>query len=136
MEGDAMWLTGTRAWVGDGRGGCRRLLRALVATLLLRPTLPIGPAEAQSSTCFVAANPPEIAVGPNAYGIAVGDLNNDGNLDFAVPSALDNSVTLQAGDGTGHFRSLGQVAVGKGPRAVALGDLNNDGKLTVAVASF
>jgi hypothetical protein len=70
-------------------------------------------------------------------GVAVGDLNNDGNDDLIATSvrghypscssgALD-PLTLLFGDGSGGFSPGGSVAVGEAPFDAAVADFNGDG---------
>ena len=74
--------------------------------------------------------------------VAVGDFNNDGNLDLAVADSYTGTVTLLKGDGAGNFTPFpgSPVAVGSGsssePFAVAVGDFNGDGNLDLAVANL
>ena len=74
--------------------------------------------------------------------VAVGDFNNDGNLDLAVANSYTGTVTILKGDGAGNFTPFpgSPVAVGSGsssePFSVAVGDFNGDGNLDLAVANF
>jgi hypothetical protein len=80
-----------------------------------------------------------------AAAIAVGDLNNDGKLDFVVANAASgggfggNSGTIAVyyGDGTGKFKSpSGTVNPGvTNPDSVAIADFNADGYADIVVAS-
>lgn len=57
---------------------------------------------------------------------AVGDFNNDGNLDFIVSGG--QVVTMLLGDGTGGFRTTRNAAVTSAQcDAVTVGDFNRDG---------
>ena len=64
----------------------------------------------------------------NSQGIAVADMNHDGNLDIIAVS-LFNGLSVAPGDGTGGFgtslTASGSAAVE--PDALAVGDVNGDG---------
>ncbi len=80
------------------------------------------------------------------FGLAIGDLNNDGNLDLAVINSPTISggkpgkdgLTILLGDGKGNFSMLkgSPFETGLGPTRVAIGDINNDGINDVAVSNF
>jgi probable HAF family extracellular repeat protein len=67
-------------------------------------------------------------------GVATGDFNGDGNIDFAVVNQ-DNTVGVRLGDGKGGFGSLHTYSVNEGTflSAIAVGDFNEDGKLDLVV---
>jgi hypothetical protein len=75
-------------------------------------------------------------VGVFPTGLAVGDFNNDGNVDVAVSAGNGNTLTVLWGAGTGTFQ--GQVAAGTGdtPYAAAAGDFNNDGVTDLVAVNF
>ena len=82
--------------------------------------------------------------GKTPFGVAVGDLNKDRNLDLAVvnysgqPTNLKNdSVTLLLGDGRGAFKVVtgSPFATGAAPTRIAIGDINGDGFPDVAASN-
>jgi hypothetical protein len=82
--------------------------------------------------------------GYSPVAVAVGDFNNNGNLDLAVLNACGTNATCMSagkaaillGDGgtPPNFTPQSNTATGFGPSALAVADLNGDGKLDVAVA--
>lgn len=66
-----------------------------------------------------------------ADSVAVGDFNGDGNLDIAVASLDDATVSVYLGDGHGGFQYRGDYRAGSD--ALVVGDFNGDGKLDLAV---
>ncbi len=78
----------------------------------------------------------EFSVGTNPYAVAVGDLQGDGKLDFAVANEGSNDVSILFGTGLGSFTAATSIAVGNAPRAVLLEDLNADGKRDLIVANY
>ena len=86
-------------------------------------------ATAPSSAVF--RNRPDVPLG-NLYGITVGDVDGDSDLDLLAANQVTTgttstvSVRLNAGDGT---FTVGQEVSGTGTGNVLLGDLNGDGTL-------
>ncbi|CAF4490488.1 unnamed protein product [Rotaria sp. Silwood2] len=83
-----------------------------------------------------------ISIYPNsgnsaAYGLAVGDFNNDDRLDFVVAYFSTNRIAVFLGYGDGNFSNQMTYSTGisSHPNGVAVGDFNNDGQLDVAVAN-
>jgi hypothetical protein len=81
-----------------------------------------------------------VTVGASADSIAVGDVNNDGKLDFVVSNSVSNDVSIRLGVGTGGFTTPSppapaEVGVDTSPQSVALGDFDNDGKLDLVTAN-
>ena len=67
--------------------------------------------------------------------MASADFNQDGNLDFAIVSALSGQSPVVLGYGDGAFTPAGDLFITGFPAAVALGDFNNDGKLDAVIAA-
>jgi len=67
--------------------------------------------------------------------IAVGDVDADGDLDFAVAHAALNAATIGLNDGSGNFTSTGALSMGPQPSAVQLADIDNDGDLDLLTSN-
>ena len=77
--------------------------------------------------------------GTGPQGIALGDFNNDGNLDIATSNFGSNTMSLLLGNGDGTFKPATTIAVGPTgatPFRIAAGDFNNDGNLDVALTIY
>ena len=70
---------------------------------------------------------------PHNHGLALNDLNADGNLDITTSNQNDNSVSVLLGNGRGSFAPAtgSPFAVGRAPYPHAVGDVNKDGKLDI-----
>ncbi|MBC8523270.1 VCBS repeat-containing protein [PVC group bacterium] len=75
----------------------------------------------------------DVPIGRLPRGVDVGDLDSDGDLDFAVSNLGDNTVTIIENLGGGTFATVASVSTGLEPRYVAIGDLDQDGLGDLAV---
>ena len=78
----------------------------------------------------------DVAVGDVPSGLAVGDLDGDGDLDFITPDygSQPGTVSVRFNNGSGTFSGSQTVAVDNEPYAVAIGDVNADGDLDFVTA--
>ena len=79
--------------------------------------------------------PATYAVGTNPQGVAIGDLDGDGNPDLVVTSASTRAFTALLGRGDGTFNVGASYMVGDSPTGIALADFNGDGKLDAVVGN-
>ena len=77
-----------------------------------------------------------VVVGRGPIEMAVGDVDGDGDLDFAVTSSSTFNVSVRLNDGAGNFSGTQDVPVGSNSYGVALGDLDGDGDLDLAATSY
>lgn len=72
--------------------------------------------------------------GPS-YGLVVGDLNRDGDLDVVVTNQPTNEVSVALGNGAGALGPLSTYPVGAAPQGASLADVTRDGILDLVVAN-
>jgi len=84
----------------------------------------------------------EVPVGNTAtngcYGVALGDVEGDGDLDLLATDANGggpSTVVVRLNDGRGQFGGSQNVAVGRAAQSVAVGDVDGDGDLDLLVAN-
>lgn len=117
--------------VGDFNGdGNQDLVSANL--FLNQETLTVHLGDGTGGFSSTAAN----ALGGNPFSIAVGDLNNDGNLDLALTLRDDDNAEILLGDGTGGFTNSGVASVGDSPSRIVLNDFNADGHLDLATSNW
>ncbi len=85
----------------------------------------------------------QVGTAVTPQGLALGDLNGDGKLDFVMTDNGINSTTntqgamlVYLGKGDGTFAAPVSYNPGFFPGSVAIADMNNDGKLDVLVGSI
>ncbi len=68
--------------------------------------------------------------------VAVGDFNQDGNLDLVATNFGANTVSVLLGNGDGTFRAPMSFGIGSNPDTVRVGDFNGDGYPDLVVNNF
>ena len=74
--------------------------------------------------------------GDGPFALAVGDFNNDGDLDIAVANIYSDNVSIFMGGGDGTFSSATVYDVGINPTSIAAADFNGDSKPDLAVTNY
>ena len=67
-----------------------------------------------------------IAVGDRPRGLAIADIEPDGDMDLAVANRDSNTASVLTNDGGGSFTAI-TIAIGNEPRAAAFADIDGDG---------
>jgi len=85
---------------------------------------------------FSGANKRNFASRRNAIDVAVGDFNEDGNLDvITISQETTDALSLLLGDGTGNLAAPIYFNAGDAPQGIAVGDMNRDNNLDVLVTN-
>ena len=84
--------------------------------------------------------------GDSPFGVAIGDINGDGNLDLAIinsPSITSSNtgrdgLTILLGNGKGKFTTMpgSPFTTGEAPSRLAIGDLNGDSIPDIVVTNY
>ena len=72
----------------------------------------------------------------NSLGVALGDLDGDGDLDAFVANESNQPNEVWLNNGAGTFTDSGQALGARNSQSVALGDLDGDGDLDAFVANL
>ncbi|MGI4875287.1 MAG: FG-GAP-like repeat-containing protein [Janthinobacterium lividum] len=90
------------------------------------------------SNTGVFAGTGTVAVGTQPTCVTLGDVDNDGDLDFVTANnqTTPGTVSVRLNGGLGYFSAGPDVSVYSEPIHVALGDVDADGDLDVLVANY
>lgn len=70
--------------------------------------------------------------GAHPLDIAIGDINNDGDLDVLTANRDGMSFSVFLGNGDGSLTEVDTINIDHGPTSLSLGDINKDGRLDIA----
>ncbi|CAF2152836.1 unnamed protein product, partial [Rotaria magnacalcarata] len=73
--------------------------------------------------------------GSRPRSLAIGDLNNDGQIDIVVANSGTNTVGIFLGLGNYLFTNQTTVSTGSNPISIAVGDFNQDNVMDLVVAN-
>ncbi|MEA2158903.1 MAG: hypothetical protein QOD66_1283, partial [Solirubrobacteraceae bacterium] len=115
------------------------LARLIAATVIAGCTVLVAFAASASAAVSFAPHA-DFGASPNAYSVAIGDFNGDGNRDLAVAHYNSDNVSVLLNTATTGalapaFATEADFAAGSHPTQVTVGDLNGDGKPDLAVTS-
>jgi hypothetical protein len=84
---------------------------------------------------FTAANCANCVTDSSPQGIAVGDFNQDGNLDIAVANSGSGTVSVYLGNGNGTFQAKTDLTTGGSPQGIVVGEFDGNSYPDIAVAN-
>ena len=70
------------------------------------------------------------------YGLATGDVDNDGLIDVVVANNHENNMGVFIQDNNGNLKQMERYATGTGSRSAAVGDINNDGLNDIVILNY
>jgi hypothetical protein len=83
-----------------------------------------------------AVQPNTYPVSGNAATIALGDFNEDGNIDAIIPDQITGAgIALLLGNGDGSFQSTEYIGSGNFPGITTVSDLNGDGHQDIVASN-
>ncbi len=77
-----------------------------------------------------------LTVGGAPASVAMGDLDNDGDLDLAITLYLTDEVAALLNDGNGSFAAPAMYVVQGEPSRIAIADLDGDGDFDLAASGY
>ncbi len=77
---------------------------------------------------------PTYDVAGQPWGMAVGDLDNDGFIDVVAANVTTDNISVLINDGDGTFAAKADYATGSDPLGVAIADYDGDGFMDVAIS--
>lgn len=80
----------------------------------------------------------DFTTGALPQGVAIGDFDGDGKLDFVTPDSIPSQISVFRNictPGTISFAAKVNFTVGSFPHSVVVGDIDSDGKVDVATAN-
>jgi hypothetical protein len=129
--------------LGDVDGdGDLDLLVGTSLNLTYAVTLRLNGGDATGSNTGIFSGGQSITVSGEAHGVALADVDGDGDLDVLAASSTVGfvMVRLNGGDATGSntgvFSGNGFVGVGDTPASIATGDIDGDGDLDLLTANY
>ncbi len=81
---------------------------------------------------FVAA--PPVEVGQLPLGVALGDVDNDGDLDLVSSNARSETISIRRNNGQGFFSGSQEIIMPTGPGQIKLADMDNDQDLDIVIS--
>ena len=122
-------------WARLRAGGPYGLIVEESATAIGESIVAAAPVEALPNPYFQVTVDRRPEFNLSLRDVALGDLDNDGDLDAFTANDRDAPNLVLLNNGAGHFNPAGAGYGASSSQAVALGDLDNDGDLDAFVAN-